>query len=545
MRWVVVCLVLPLLFVVLFGSVLLDFDSARAQDEVPGPDSACILCHEDSDAALDLPSGETIHAGIDLSVLAGSVHGVGALEPVRCLDCHRDVQRYQYPHAPNPAQTLAEFSAEIADNCERCHAPSELHNPGHEGVTDNPNLPTCVDCHGGHDAEPTDAMAAAPIVTCQSCHGEFEDPKLQMLHGEVVENFSPDQDCQTCHNGEPVYPPDAECKTCHTLIHSEITLQSGETLGSHVDLVTLASSVHGTALTEKYGYTPLNCTDCHQDEVYTEFPHRITQSVNLRTRAIVASGICSDCHAEIADFNEDSVHGDALAEGNLEAATCIDCHGNHNIQPPDEPRVRVEQTCGNCHSTIQQQYEESVHGAFLLGEDNPDVPVCTDCHGVHNIHDPLSVAFRLDSPEMCGSCHADEEMMAKYDISTDVFDTYVADFHGQTVELFKKTSPEHETNKAVCYDCHGVHDILPATDENSHVIKSNLLVTCQQCHPDANENFPDTWTSHFKPSLEHNTLVFLVDWFYRLLIPGLIGGFVLFIGVDAFRHFGGRRKKEK
>ena len=117
-----------------------------------------------------------------------------------------------------------------------------------------------------------------------------------------------------------------------------------------------------------------------------------------------------------------------------------------------------------------------------------------------------------------------------------VFDTYVADFHGTTVTLFERHGSNEETNKAVCYDCHGVHNILPATDENSQVIKANLLATCRQCHPDANENFPDSWTSHFKPSLEHNPLVYFVDLFYMIVIPATIGGFVLFIGTDILRR---------
>ncbi len=53
--------------------------------------------------------------------------------------------------------------------------------------------------------------------------------------------------------------------------------------------------------------------------------------------------------------------------------------------------------------------------------------------------------------------------MDKYGISTQVLNTYVADFHGTTVTLFEKQSPDAQTNKPVCYDCHGVHDIA-ATD---------------------------------------------------------------------------------
>ena len=148
---------------------------------------------------------------------------------------------------------------------------------------------------------------------------------------------------------------------------------------------------------------------------------------------------------------------------------------------------------------------------------------------------------------MCGKCHADAEKMAKYGISTDVFNTYVADFHGTTVELFEKQTPDQETNKAVCYDCHGIHNIKATKDEGSQVVKENLLVTCQKCHPDANANFPDAWTSHFKPSLEHNPLVYFVDLFYMILIPLTISGFLLFIGTDIFRRIwdrvrGGKHK---
>jgi hypothetical protein len=62
------------------------------------------------------------------------------------------------------------------------------------------------------------------------------------------------------------------------------------------------------------------------------------------------------------------------------------------------------------------------------------------------------------------------------------------------------------------------------------------LATCQQCHPDANANFPDTWTSHFKPSWEHNRVVYIINLFYQVLIPAIVGGFALFIGSDVIRR---------
>ena len=172
---------------------------------------------------------------------------------------------------------------------------------------------------------------------------------------------------------------------------------------------------------------------------------------------------------------------------------------------------------------------------LLLGEDNEDVPTCIECHGVHNINDPTTTQARNRSPELCAGCHADAELMDKYEISTDVFETYVADFHGTTVTLFEDLSPDVETNKAVCYDCHGVHNIL-APDDPHAGIKGNLLVTCQQCHPDATANFPDAWTSHFPPSLDNNPLVYLVNLFYQIVIPFTLSFFVLMVGTDIYRR---------
>jgi hypothetical protein len=126
-------------------------------------------------------------------------------------------------------------------------------------------------------------------------------------------------------------------------------------------------------------------------------------------------------------------------------------------------------------------------------------------------------------------------MMAEYDISTDVFETYVADFHGTTVTLFEHEDPTVEVNEAVCYDCHGVHNIKEPDDPEAG-IKANLLVACQQCHPDATTNFPDAWTSHFRPSLEHHPMVFLVNLFYWIVIPATLVGLLFLVGTDVYRR---------
>jgi hypothetical protein len=73
-------------------------------------------------------------------------------------------------------------------------------------------------------------------------------------------------------------------------------------------------------------------------------------------------------------------------------------------------------------------------------------------------------------------------------------------------------------------------------DPESSVIKQNLLRTCQRCHPDATDNFPDSWLSHYPPSRDHSPLVYLVDLFYKILIPAVIGAMVVFNLTDISKH---------
>ncbi|HEX7787159.1 MAG TPA: cytochrome c3 family protein [Methylomirabilota bacterium] len=226
---------------------------------------------------------------------------------------------------------------------------------------------------------------------------------------------------------------------------------------------------------------------------------------------------------------------------------CIACHPDNGEYPhPErkEPRARltIPQTCAGCHPDIYEEYEKSAHGAALLGDGNPDVPTCVDCHGVHDITDPRTPRFRAGSPKICSSCHTDAARMTKYGLSTKVLETYVADFHGATVTLFEKTRPDQQTNKPVCYDCHGIHDIPHTKDPRKGIhVKANLLKTCQQCHPDATASFPDAWMSHYIPDPERTPLVYWTGRLYDVLIPTTIGGMLLFVGAD----FARRRKNAR
>jgi hypothetical protein len=136
--------------------------------------------------------------------------------------------------------------------------------------------------------------------------------------------------------------------------------------------------------------------------------------------------------------------------------------------------------------------------------------------------------------------------MNKYGIPTQVLNTYVADFHGTTTTLFEKITPDQVTNKPVCFDCHGVHDIKKVDDPVYGLqMKTNLLKACQRCHPDASTSFPDAWMSHYIPSPTHYALVYYVNIFYKFFIPTVIGSMGIFVTSDIVRRLIERRKGVK
>jgi len=337
------------------------------------------------------------------------------------------------------------------------------------------------------------------------------------------------------HAQEPI-AENEQCLTCHSNPDIVLNFANGDSRFAHVSRAAYTNSVHGQK--------EMTCGGCHPE--HQDYPHPDITAQTSRDYTLQLNQTCLECHPDQADRVQDSVHAQAMSEGNADAAVCVDCHGAHNTLSLHEARTAIAATCRKCHAAIYDEYAKSAHGKALTEEENTDVPTCIDCHGVHNVAEPHTVQFRLTSPDLCGSCHADESLMSKYDISTDVFQTYVADFHGTTVTLFEKQSPDAPTNKAVCYDCHGVHAILPMDDPDAIARnKENLLETCKKCHPDATPNFPDSWTSHHQPTFEEQPLVAAVNTFYWIVIPATIGFMGVVVISDAGRRLLGRKSSQK
>ena len=326
----------------------------------------------------------------------------------------------------------------------------------------------------------------------------------------------------------PIHPgavvSEGSCLDCHGDPQLSMTFPNGDTLSLYLDGEGFRHSVHGTRMA---------CADCHQRNL--EVPHQAPKVQSRRQLALVEYETCKRCHFDNYTRTLDSMHFDALAEGKEDAPICTDCHGAHNVIRITESRSKIAQTCSTCHEDIADEYQGSVHGTALAEDDNPDVPVCITCHGVHNIASAKTASFRQESVGLCATCHADEQLMGKYDISADVFKTYLDDFHGKTVGFYQEEASSVWPDVAVCTDCHGVHDMKKVDDPGSSVIKQNLVTTCRKCHENATANFSSAWLSHYQPSLDEAPLVYLIKQYYLFLIPAMVIGLALNIALDLWR----------
>ena len=137
-----------------------------------------------------------------------------------------------------------------------------------------------------------------------------------------------------------------------------------------------------------------------------------------------------------------------------------------------------------------------------------DAPVCTNCHTAHQIANVGSTEWQMKTTATCGGCHKDQ------------FATYRDTFHAQVSSLgYQQT--------ARCWDCHGEHDILPASDPKSTIAPAQLIHTCSKCHAGANASFVE-YDPHADPhDKAHYPALHYSAVFMNLLLAGVLGFFAL------------------
>lgn len=193
----------------------------------------------------------------------------------------------------------------------------------------------CLTCHT-YSTEGKQSAADAAKAFAQSAHGQLA--------------------CQACHEGQKAvpHPPgqaatEQVCEGCHQT-------QSNE----------YRQSVHGQR--------GIGCQSCHGN-IHT-FPVSATGNSPVARRQVATT--CGRCHeGRVTESYRESFHGKAVALGSSQAATCVSCHGSHNILGPADPRsavakANVPQTCAKCHREAnanfaagQEHFELAPEGSGL------------------------------------------------------------------------------------------------------------------------------------------------------------------------------------
>ena len=203
----------------------------------------------------------------------------------------------------------------------------------------------------------------------------------------------------------------------------------------------------------------ISCSHCHSDEVA-----RFGESIHFNKNVS-----CADCHG-----GDMSIVGHAVSMGAM--------HTNFTGVPS---RTGIADVCSKCHSEAAGQYRESIHWNELV-KGRVEAASCLDCHGTHDIRssgDPGSVTYFENVPQLCAGCHENQTRMSAwyYGIRTDRFDTYKRSYHYKALLSGGK-------GLATCPDCHENHDTRNESDPESAIYPANLPTTCGKsgCHPGQN-----------------------------------------------------------
>ncbi|HRY38515.1 MAG TPA: cytochrome c3 family protein, partial [Smithellaceae bacterium] len=190
-----------------------------------------------------------------------------------------------------------------------------------------------------------------------------------------------------------------KCQTCHSD-------------SAFVDL--FAASVHGNNA----------CTSCHTgiDDIARH------SSGDKKSNPVQ----CSACHKEIAASFKKDVH--AMVQN----MTCVDCHQKiHTITKSEKPeKIAVQERCVRCHNP--EDFALMGHGKAVAAG-NADSATCSDCHSLHAMtsYDATfgkEKAIQREAYTLrCKSCHADQGITDRNDLSTAVADTYDQTYHGKVL----------------------------------------------------------------------------------------------------------------
>jgi len=381
---------------------------------------------------------------------------------------------------------------------------------------------SCFDCHG--NADPPEFVGTDQCITCHNPDDLVEatkDNKEANPHNSP--HYGPELDCDLCHHSHE--PSENFCGQCHDfkfVVPSPMAKPAKKAAISSADqqeqynrCVTCHSQPKYTDEFAAGVHGMLSCTTCHA-KIDDMAAHMKKEQKPILTTS------CASCHEKIASLFDNDIH--AVKEGK----TCQDCHTDihtHKKLNSDKFKMAVIENCTQCHD--KKQYVLQGHGKAVL-EGNQDAATCSDCHGLHDI-----ASYNTDNTEpnegrsqgrvaytaACKSCHGDEALTKRNNLSAMATVEYDETYHGKVLDI---GSPECV---AGCADCHNGHNILPPNDPESTIHQSDLVKDCKQCHEGFHQRFV-TYEAH--PDYRDRQRYPILFWTNVFMIVLLVSVFLFF-----------------
>ena len=352
----------------------------------------------------------------------------------------------------------------------------------------------------------TAATAANELdnATCLSCHdGKKGKLAAHVAEGEArdLRSIAPDKFGKGVHAR-------MQCVACHT------------------DITDNAASDNAHARDPAQALKKVDCATCHQD-LWAQ-AQKDGKTAEKPRLGVVAANI---------EAYRKSFHARPSADDKTKPnATCDNCHDSHSFNIPPkasslhgEWRLSIPDTCSaSCHTEQLETYATSIHGKEVLEKKNPKAAVCTDCHTTHAVASTSGAPFKLATTALCGDCHEDS------------FKTYKETYHGQINTLGYGYT-------AKCYDCHGSHAILAASDPKSRVHPDNRMKTCRSCHNGKKDlaEAPAGYASYQPHAHAHDFMRYPNIWIANLIMSQLLIGTFAFFWLHTLLWFYREYKERK
>lgn len=240
-------------------------------------------------------------------------------------------------------------------------------------------------------------------------------------------------------------------------------------------------------------YAENSCIECHMNlEKELGDPVRLwSQSIHKEIGVA-----CEDCHGGDPSVRDESAmdakKGFRGKPSPKEIPNlCAKCHSDVNRMR--QFNIRTDQFA---------EYRTSIHGQLLFEKGDEKVATCVSCHGSHDIRkksDPASSVFHTNIPDTCAKCHANAEYMKGYNIPVNQLEEYRESYHGQI--LYGKIAGKNPLLVPTCADCHGIHGATPPGG-------GEVVNVCGNCHSTVVKYFREG--KHYK-ALQENGVPRCID----------------------------------